>query len=193
MRLLVGLGNPGSRYVWTRHNLGFLALDRVVRAAGAAWGPVRGDGVLARGEWEGATLVFMKPMTYMNLSGRAVSRFSVENAIEPSDILVYLDEMALPLGTIRLRPGGRSAGHRGLESIIESLGVEGVPRMRLGIGPEKPPPDTAAFVLEPFDEDERPLVEDVLDRAVAATRMLLRDGMDKTMSVFNQGKKEAAT
>ncbi len=190
MRLLVGLGNPGPRYAPTRHNLGFMAVERVARAAGASFG-WRGESLIAEAVLEGEPLLLAKPQTFMNLSGPAVAalRHSGETgAVDCSRILVYLDDLALPLGALRLRERGSAGGHKGLVSLLTALGTEEVPRMRLGIAPEGELGDPVRFVLGPFTCDEREAVEEMLERAMAATRMYLKDGIAKAMSLFNRGR-----
>lgn len=128
----------------------------------------------------------MKPLTYMNLSGGAVAELLSETGLSRQDAIVYYDDVALPLGTIRIRERGSDGGHRGLASILEALDGEDVPRVRIGIRPtEELQEDLARFVLEPFDEEERQVVDDVMHRLVDATRSILRDGMTKAMSQFN--------
>lgn len=128
----------------------------------------------------------MKPLTYMNLSGGAVAELLSETGLSRRDAIVYYDDVALPLGTIRIRERGSDGGHRGLASILEALDGEDVPRVRIGIRPtEELQEDLARFVLEPFDEEERQIVDDVMHRVVDATRSILRDGVTKAMSQFN--------
>jgi PTH1 family peptidyl-tRNA hydrolase len=127
----------------------------------------------------------MKPLTYMNLSGSAVADLVSEAGLMRRDAIIYYDDVALPLGTIRIRERGSDGGHRGLASILGALDGQDVPRIRIGIRPRTEPHDLARFVLEPFDEDEREIVDDVMHRVVEATRSILRDGMSKAMSRFN--------
>ena len=195
MRLLVGLGNPGLRYVGTRHNLGFEAVDRIAREAGAAWRQSSPRSLVAEGTFAGHPVLLAKPLTYMNLSGRAVLELTRERDLAPQELLVFIDDVALSLGTLRLRERGSAGGHRGLASVLAALGDEEVPRVRLGIrphrdgaeGPESEENgDLAEFVLEPFTAGERLIVEELLQRAVEATRTLLTDGMARAMSLHNR-------
>lgn len=193
MRLLVGLGNPGPRYVGTRHNLGFDAVERIARESGARWEKGSPSGLIAEGIFEGKSIVLAKPQTYMNLSGRAVVELTRGREIIPGEVLVFLDDVALPLGTIRLRPHGSDGGHLGLASVLEALDIEEVPRVRLGIGPSEGSPeekqeelDLAEFVLEPFSAQEQEVVEKLLERTVDATRALFRDGIERAMSLYNR-------
>ena len=193
MRLLVGLGNPGPRYVGTRHNLGFDAVERIARESGARWEKGSPSGLIAEGIFEGKSIVLAKPQTYMNLSGRAVVELTRGREIIPGEVLVFLDDVALPLGTIRLRPHGSDGGHLGLASVLEALDTEEVPRVRLGIGPSEGSPEEkqeelglAEFVLEPFSAQEQEVVEKLLERTVDATRALFRDGIERAMSLYNR-------
>lgn len=174
------------RYRKTRHNVGFDALDRILRASGGRWSAATAEAVSAEVELEGQPLTLLKPLTFMNLSGRAVASAVEARALRSEDVLVYLDDVALPLGTLRLRERGSDGGHNGLASVMECLGGGDVPRLRIGIGAEPIPEDLAEFVLSPFDADELPVVDAALDRVVDATRAVLTDGIRKTMSRFNR-------
>ncbi len=190
-RLLVGLGNPGRRYERTRHNVGFDAVDRILSSVGGRWKTAASPASVAEAEIEGREVTLMKPLTYMNLSGGPVSEWVRARSIDRSDVLVYLDDVALPIGSLRLRERGTDGGHRGLASILESLGGTDVPRVRIGIRPRTPEgvegnsAELADFVLSPFSAEERPLVDDVLSRVVLATRTILAEGMGKAMSLNN--------
>jgi PTH1 family peptidyl-tRNA hydrolase len=184
-RLLVGLGNPGERYAGTRHNFGFMAVERIARAAGGSWSR-RGESLVSEAVFEGQPVLLAKPETFMNLSGLAVVALRQDEGVAVEKILIYLDDLALPLGVLRIRERGSAGGHRGLASVLENLGDEGVPRMRLGIAGESDIDDTARFVLEPFAPEERQRAEQVLERAVAATRVCLREGIAKAMSIYNR-------
>jgi PTH1 family peptidyl-tRNA hydrolase len=185
VRLLVGLGNPGPRYVGTRHNFGFEAVDRIARQAGASWSRVRPEVVVAETRLEGESVLLAKPQSYMNLSGWVVAELVDDSGVDSSQVVVFYDDIALPLGTLRIRERGGDGGHRGLASVLEALGGEEVPRVRLGIRPEYEPDDFSEFVLAPFSPDEKWIVSEVLDRGVAAARSVLRDGMAKAMSLYN--------
>lgn len=193
-KLLVGLGNPGRRYEGTRHNVGFDAVDRILSSVGGRWTAAASPASVAEAEIEGRPVTLMKPLTYMNLSGGPVSEWVRARSIERTDVLVYLDDVALPVGSLRLRERGTDGGHRGLASILESLGGTDVPRVRIGIRPRNAEgaegnaaelPELADFVLSPFTAEERPLVDDVLSRVVLATRTILAEGMGKAMSLNN--------
>lgn len=187
-KVLVGLGNPGPRYIDTRHNFGFAAVDRIGSVAGARWSASLETCMVAEARLEGRAVLLAKPVIYMNRSGRALQEVLAVTGASAADVLVFYDDIALPLGVIRIRERGGSGGHLGLESILQAMGRQEIPRVRLGIHPpaeQGEPDDVAEFVLERFSADERPIVEEVLDRAVAATRAILREGTAKAMSLYN--------
>ena len=185
LRLLVGLGNPGARYRGTRHNVGFDIVERLAGAAGTPWDWASHDAVAKDVVLAGVPVILMKPLTYMNLSGGAVSRLAESRGLSASEILVYLDDVSLSLGRIRIRERGSAGGHRGLESILDAVGSKEVPRFRFGVGSQDPPLDLAEFVLAPFSKVETPVFERTLDVAVDATSAILQEGMPKAMSRFN--------
>ncbi len=198
MRLLVGLGNPGSRYVGTRHNLGFEAVDRIARGARADWEQSSSKALVAEGTFAGKTILLAKPLTYMNLSGGAVLELTRSRGLAANELLIFIDDIALPLGALRIRERGSAGGHKGLASVLAALGEEeeDVPRVRLGIRPrgieegDAEGDDLSEFVLDRFTADERPIVEELLQRTVEATRTLLTDGMARAMSSFNRAPEE---
>ncbi|HXF06858.1 MAG TPA: aminoacyl-tRNA hydrolase [Blastocatellia bacterium] len=185
MKAIVGLGNPGPDYARTRHNLGFLVVDALAEGARISLDRIECDAFVGRGGVADVAVLLAKPRTFMNRSGDAVACLVSTYALEPADVLVVVDDLALPLGTIRLRRRGRSGGHNGLKSIIEALGTTDFPRLRLGIKPECPIEDTVAFVLSEFEEHEWPLVEAMIARAIEAITVFLREGIDAAMSRFN--------
>lgn len=186
--LIVGLGNPGERYEWTRHNLGFMLIDLLAAQTGSQVKRSECRALVGRGEVEGRAVELVKPQTFMNLSGESVACLlkKRERLKPPSDLLVVIDDIALPFGAIRLRPRGSSGGQKGLKSIISTLGTDEFPRLRIGIAPEHPVSDTAAFVLEPFPKARRAEVGEILERSAEALRAVVRDGIDKAMSQYNQ-------
>jgi PTH1 family peptidyl-tRNA hydrolase len=180
-RLLVGLGNPGREYTGTRHNIGFMVLDRMAAAAGAQF--------RAEKKWQAEVAVagdvwLCKPQTYMNLSGESVGALARFHKIDPAAVLVVLDDMALPLGRLRFRERGSAGGHNGLQNILDHLGTQDVPRLRIGIGPADPGAATN-HVLGRFAVDERPLVEQALDRAVEAIQFAQSQDLPAAMNRFN--------
>ena len=187
MKLIVGLGNPGIAYQFTPHNLGFLAIDRMANACGVE---VRNRQchALTAGTTIGAEQVLLaKPETFMNLSGMAVRELAARHEIRPeSDLIVIYDELDLPLGTIRIRQRGSSAGHNGMKSIIGALGKQEFLRIRLGIAPERKITDEVKFVLTPFRKSQLRKVDEVLDHAAEAVSVILQEGPAAAMNRFNR-------
>jgi PTH1 family peptidyl-tRNA hydrolase len=185
--LVVGLGNPGAQYEWTRHNLGFMLVDLLARAAGREVRRAECRALVGRAEVEGRAVELVKPQTYMNLSGESVACLLRKRAaLAPSSgLLVVCDDIALPFGSIRLRPRGSSGGQKGLKNIIDVLGTDEFMRLRIGIRPEHPVSDTARFVLENFPKAQRAELETILDRSADALRAVLRDGIDRAMAQYN--------
>jgi PTH1 family peptidyl-tRNA hydrolase len=188
MKLIVGLGNPGIEYQFTPHNLGFLALDRIAQQYGAHVGNRRCKAQTGKAVIAGQEVLLAKPETYMNLSGLAVRELVNEYEIDPaSDLLVIYDELALPFGTIRIRKRGGTAGHHGMESIIGALGgSQEFLRIRLGIAPDRPVGDGAAYVLSQLKKSQMPAVGEMLDAAADAVQVILTDGPDAAMNRFNR-------
>lgn len=181
LRLVVGLGNPGPAYERTRHNVGFRLADRLVGGADPSWREFKGLGLAAkRGE-----LWVVKPMTFMNESGRFVKTFAAFHNIPTPEILVVYDELALDLGKIRIRKKGSSGGQKGMLSVIQHLGTEEVARMRIGVGPQPERVDSADFVLGRFKPDEEKVLDRVLDTAVEAVELFQREGADGAMNRYN--------
>ena len=188
MFLIVGLGNPGDEYAQTRHNLGFMLVDKLAADAGVRVKRHECQSLVDSALIEDQRVKLVKPQTFMNLSGEAVSCLisraqSSESAAD--SLIVISDELALPFGTIRLRERGSAGGHNGLKSIIAALGTNEFIRLRIGIQPEHPISDSKRFVLDGFTRTERESLPDILERAARAARSVLRDGVRKTMSLFN--------
>lgn len=183
--LIVGLGNPGREYQNNRHNVGFMLLDRLAVKLEARFTRLQSQALVAPCTWEGHKLILAKPQTFMNLSGRAVQGLTRFYKLSLTSLLVAYDDLDLPLGTLRLRPDGGSGGHRGMESIIEHLGTERFPRLRLGIG--RPPGRMEArdYVLQDFADEEMATVSYMLNRAVEATLTWITDGLEVAMNRFN--------
>jgi PTH1 family peptidyl-tRNA hydrolase len=187
VKLIVGLGNPGIEYQFTPHNMGFLAVDRIaeqygVRVSNRQCRALTGKAVIAD---HGVLLA--KPETYMNLSGMSVRELAREHAVDPAqDLIVIYDDLDLPLGAIRIRQRGSSAGHNGMESIIGALGSDEFVRMRLGIGPDHPVKDGARYVLGQFKKSQYAVVDQELDTAAEALKVILAEGVAKAMSRFNR-------
>ena len=185
MWLLVGLGNPGPRYGETPHNAGFVVLDRFL--ARHRLGPMgaKFQGEFARGKALGQDVALLKPQTYMNLSGESVAQALRYLPIEPSDVLVVLDEMDIPRGKLRLRKSGGHAGHNGLRSIIEALGSSDFPRMRVGVGRPLEGREPTGHLLGKLAQDERAQLSATIDLAVEALNVVLAEGFEAAMNRFN--------
>lgn len=183
--LIVGLGNPGSEYEKTRHNLGFMLVDLLAAETGAQVKRQECRALIGRAEIEGRTAELVKPQTYMNLSGEAVNCLLQKEERSRERLIVISDDLALPFGKIRLRPQGTHGGQNGLRSIIDHLKTNEFIRLRIGIAPEHPVSDAKNFVLERFGKNEAETVEEVLKISAEAVRTVIRDGMDKAMAEFN--------
>jgi len=186
--LIVGLGNPGEKYARTRHNAGFLVVDELAARWGVSWaGETRFAALVARTVVAGRRLLLAKPQTFMNASGEAVARLMQFYQVPPHGLLVVVDDADLKLGTIRLRPGGSSGGHHGLESIAAHLGGEtGYGRLRVGIGRTSPGQrEIAGHVLGRFDEAEWPLMQQAIVRAGDQIQCWLESGIEKAMNQYN--------
>jgi PTH1 family peptidyl-tRNA hydrolase len=184
--LIVGLGNPGAEYAAHRHNVGFQVVDALARRHRLAFGHRQGLARVAEGAIAGRRVILAKPQTFMNGSGKSVGRLSRAHGIPPERILVVYDDLDLPLGRLRLRAEGSSGGHRGIRSIIEALGTQQFARVRVGI--DRPPGrmDPVDYVLEPFDAQQKPLLDDAVARAADAVECWLSEGMIVAMDRFNR-------
>jgi PTH1 family peptidyl-tRNA hydrolase len=187
-RLIIGLGNPGAEYEWTRHNLGFMLVDLLASLAGAEVKRKECRALVGWAELEGERVELVKPQTFMNLSGESVACLVARHELKKEAqraLIVISDDLALPFGRIRLRASGSAGGHNGLKSIIAALKTNEFIRLRIGISPEHPVSDTSRFVLDRFSRGERAEVEKILERSAEALRAVLRDGIDKAMAQYN--------
>ncbi len=183
--LFVGLGNPGREYKVNRHNIGFMVIDRLSVRLTLSLTRFHSKALVGDTHYEGKKLLLAKPQTYMNLSGQAVAGLTRFYKLPLSNLLVIHDDLDLPFGTLRLRPGGGSGGQKGVASIIESLGTQAFPRLRLGIGRPPGRMDAAAYVLQDFPDSDSILLSEVLDRAADAALCFLSCGLDEAMNRFN--------
>ena len=184
--LIVGLGNPGAKYIETRHNAGWHLLDTIVRDHGDfRFDEKRSQGLIARGELVGVKVALVKPQTFMNLSGQAVAPIARFYKVPPERILVVFDDVDLPVAALRLRPRGGAGGHKGMQSIIQQLGTTEFPRLRLGI--DRPPGQMAveAYVLQKFKAAEWQAMLVTYERGVEAVKTVLTEGLDQAMNKFN--------
>lgn len=185
MKIIVGLGNPGPRYAGTRHNVGFVVLDELARRLNTGFTLAKYHGVIAEARVAGEKVLLLKPETFMNLSGQSVARAVRYNAVERDDLLVALDDVELPVGRLRLRAQGSAGGHNGLKSIIEHLGDDRFPRLRLGVGREAGG-DLVNHVLGRFTPDERIDAERMVPLAADAVMVFIEQGLERAMSEYNR-------
>ena len=190
MKLIAGLGNPGKQYAASRHNIGFLVINRLAKANGIELKGRKFKSRLGKGDIEGHNVILAKPQTFMNLSGEAVSAIAQYYKIIPQDIIVVHDDLDIPFGTVKIKTKGGSGGHHGLDSIIALLHGDGFLRVRIGIG--KPPHegDDADFVLSPFNNSESAQLEKVIDNAYKCLGMLLTHDPEIVMNMFHRKEEE---
>ena len=183
--LLVGLGNPGKKYEATRHNVGFHILERLAQAEGLQFDESRHNALLARGRIADVPVALVKPQTYMNLSGEAIGPIARFYKLPAEHILVIYDDLDLPMARLRLRPQGGSGGHKGINSIIQHLGAQTFPRLRIGIGRPLGQMSAEAYVLQKFSADEWAAMAQTYQKALEAVRALLTYGFEYAMNHFN--------
>jgi len=186
MHLIVGLGNPLKKYKGSRHNLGFAVVEKLAIALQSESPSQKHHSLFTVSSYKGNKVLLAQPLTYMNRSGLAVSELLRYYRVSPEDLLVIYDDLDLPPGVIRLKGRGGSAGHRGIQSIINSLDRSDFPRLRIGIG--KPPPfmETPDYVLQPITGPDKELIENALDRAVDAALAFVSEGLEAAMNLYNQ-------
>jgi PTH1 family peptidyl-tRNA hydrolase len=187
VKLIVGLGNPGIKYQFTPHNIGFLAIDRIAEQCGVMVDNRHCKALTARTRIGNEEVLLAKPETYMNLSGMSVLELVRKYEIDPQqDLIVIYDELDLPLGSMRIRARGSSAGHNGMQSIIDALGSPEVARIRLGIAPDHPVKDGAGYVLSQFKKSQLARLDELLDLAAQAVNVILAEGIAVAMNRFNR-------
>lgn len=182
--LIVGLGNPGEEYWGTRHNIGFRILNYLTQELGLSFSAER-YGAIARGRLKNKQLILLKPSTYMNLSGQAVRYWMSTEKIPIDQVLVLVDDLAIPFGTIRLKPKGSDAGHNGLKNIAALLGSQSYPRLRFGIGSDFPKGGQIDYVLGRFTPEEEALLPELCGRAAEAIKSFTLEGLQRAMNQFN--------
>jgi PTH1 family peptidyl-tRNA hydrolase len=187
VKLIVGLGNPGIKYQFTPHNIGFLAIDRIAGQCGVMVDNRHCKALTSRTRIGNEEVLLAKPETYMNLSGMSVLELVRKYELNPQqDLIVIYDELDLPLGSIRIRARGSSAGHNGMQSIINALDTQEVARIRLGIAPDHPVKGGAGYVLSQFKKSQLARLDEVLDLAAQAVNVTLTEGIAVTMNRFNR-------
>ncbi|MBZ5542353.1 MAG: aminoacyl-tRNA hydrolase [Acidobacteriia bacterium] len=186
MKLIVGLGNPGYEYHLAPHNLGFMAVDRLAESCGVEVVRREAQALTAATEIEKEQVILAKPQTYMNLSGMAVERLLLRYELRARDLIVLVDDVDLPLGTLRIRSRGSAGTHNGLKSIIGALQAEDFARVRMGVGPDRPLEDLVSYLLRPFRRADLESVADTIERAAEAVTVILKEGISAAMNRFNR-------
>ncbi len=186
MRLIVGLGNPGPEYAWTPHNLGFLVVDRLAEAGRIRVERPEAKAYIGRGQLVGQQVLLAKPQTSMNVSGLAVRELLRRFECDPAEMIAIYDDVALPWGYLRIRERGSAGGHKGLRSLIGALGSDEFVRVRLGVEPEHPVGDLAAYVLSPMSQDELEIAAEMVEQAAEAVQVILAEGVERAMNRFNR-------
>jgi peptidyl-tRNA hydrolase, PTH1 family len=186
VKLIVGLGNPGYKYQMTPHNLGFMAVDRLAEIYRAEFSRREARATIASARLHGEQVVLAKPQTFMNLSGDSVSGLLRNRDLSAEDLIVLVDDVDLPLGSLRVRRKGSAGGHNGLKSVIGALETDCFTRVRMGVGPDRAIEDLVSYVLTPFPERDREAVAEMIVQAVQAVRVILREGAEKAMNLFNR-------
>lgn len=186
MRVIVGLGNPGMQYAWTPHNLGFLVVDAVAESAGIAVGRPEAKSLMGRGTFAGQEVALAKPQTMMNLSGLAVQELLNRLECGPEKLIMLYDDVALPWGMLRVREKGTAGGHNGLKSVIGALGTTNFPRVRMGVRPDHPVSDLAAYVLRPMRRASLEVAGEMIEQATEAVEWILTRGTAEAMGRFNR-------
>jgi PTH1 family peptidyl-tRNA hydrolase len=183
--LIVGLGNPGRHFREDRHNIGFMVLDHLLKRLGLAFSRSQQNSLLTDGKIGEQKVFFAKPQTFMNMVGKAVAPLSRYYRIPLEHLLIIFDDLDLPMGTLRIRPQGGSGGHRGMQSILQYMDTESIPRMRVGIGRPPGQMDPADFVLQSFSKDEIEVIQITLERAADAIEVYIYEGIEAAMTRFN--------
>ena len=185
MKLIVGLGNPGKEFTFSRHNIGFLVINRLARINGIALKERKFKSRWGKGKISGHMVILAKPYTFMNLSGKAVKRFQEEFELEPHQLIVIQDDLDLDFGRIKIKERGGNGGHKGIRSIMDVIGGDVFTRVKIGIGKPYLDMDLTEYVLQPFDERQGILLNDVISRAQAVVELLLEAGVQAAMNRFN--------
>jgi PTH1 family peptidyl-tRNA hydrolase len=186
VKLIVGLGNPGYEYYLTPHNLGFMAVDRLAETCGVEISRREAQALTAPTELEGQPVLLAKPQTFMNLSGMAVARLLARYELPVGDLIVLVDDVDLPFGSLRIRPRGSAGSHNGLKSIIGALESDQFGRVRMGVKPERPVEDLVSYVLGPFRKADLEVLAEMVDQASEAVRIILKEGIFRAMNRYNR-------
>lgn len=187
MKIIVGLGNPGREYEATRHNIGFMVVEQLARTLGISTGRTKERALVAESQVKGEKVLLVKPLTYMNLSGEAVGALLRWYKLDPADLIVIHDDLDLPPGKLRIRQQGGPGGHNGIKSIIRLLGTEKFVRIKLGIGRPHPGQESADYVLNRFNAEERDLIGEAVAKGAEAVLYLLENGPVAAANLYNGG------
>ena len=190
MKMIAGLGNPGSEYAKTKHNVGFMFLDALAEKLGADNWKTKYDALVAEGRIGTEKVLLVKPLTYMNVSGRAVGPLLSWYKLAPEDLIVVHDDMDIPAGTIRIRRKGSAGGHNGMKSILYHVGDENFPRLRIGIGRPLPGWTVVNHVLAPFSAEDAPKIREAIEYLLPALECVVTDGVDLAMNRYNPKKQK---
>jgi len=188
--LLVGLGNPGREYRDTRHNIGFMLMGKLATCLGVEFTRSQSKAIFTIGHYQGHKIILAKPQSFMNRSGHPTQALLKFYKLDPTDLLVAYDDVDLPFDTIRLKPSGGTAGHKGMKSIVEQLGTREFARLRLGVGRPPGHKQAANYVLKPFSKDEQEFLDQYLNRAADATLTYIREGLQPAMTMYNRSQPE---
>jgi PTH1 family peptidyl-tRNA hydrolase len=191
VKLVAGLGNPGGQYRGTRHNVGFEVVDLLARRHGLAFESAPADAVLAKWRTNGEVVLVAKALTFMNLSGPAIAELVRYYRVSLADLLIVSDDVNLPLGRLRLRPGGSEGGHNGLRSVADALGTVEYPRLRIGVGRGDAQRDLADHVLARFENDELSGIEGAIARAADAVEAWIQQGFETVMNAYNRANEDS--
>ena len=186
MKVVVGLGNPGAKYRGTRHNIGFVVLDELAVRMGVGFTREKYKGQIAEGAWKGRRVLLLKPQTFMNLSGESVAQAARNNVNDSDDLMIVYDEAELPLARLRMRARGSAGSHNGMRSVIERIGHQDIPRLRIGVGRGTGGGNLADHVLATFRPEEKPLVEQAVARSADAVMEWIESGIEAAMNRFNR-------
>ncbi len=186
MYIIVGLGNPESKYKNTRHNIGFDVIDAIAKEAGISVSNGKFKSLCGNGLFNGHKVLLLKPLTYMNKSGEAIREVVDFYKVDPSEVIVFSDDINLDVGVIRVRKSGSAGGHNGLKNIIAHLGTEGFPRIRMGVGMQPDVMDSADYVLGHFDWVERKQMDEGIDKAIEAIKLCMDGDIDMAMNRYNK-------
>ncbi|MBO4293578.1 MAG: aminoacyl-tRNA hydrolase [Clostridia bacterium] len=185
MYLIVGLGNPEEEYANTRHNMGFDVINKISKNYNIEVAKTKFEGLYGKGEIEGEKVILLKPQTYMNLSGHAVRKFVDFFKIEPENVVVIFDDIDIEKGQIKIRKLGSGGSHKGMQSVIQMMGTEKIPRIRVGIGSPENKKEMIEYVISKIKKEEKELLEPGIEKAGEAVKTIIKEGLDKAMNKFN--------